>query len=195
LLKIKLFIYFTVELKRGKMEKAKISFLILFISTFQLFPQQENSKPQFDIFSFEKKVELTGTPEQVFDLATGDISGWWDHTFSDNPKKFFIEPKPGGGFYEIFDDEGNGVLHATVIYAHRGRMLRFEGPLGLSGNAVQMVTTYQFEPLGIDSTLMKVEVHAAGEFNKGLPAIVEKVWEHFIFERFKPYVENKLKKD
>jgi len=42
---------------------------------------------------------------------------------------------------------------------------------------------------------MKVEVHAAGEFNKGLPAIVEKVWEHFIFERFKPYVENKLKKD
>ena len=35
----------------------------------------------------------------------------------------YIEPRPGGGFIEIFDDEGNGVLHATVIYADRGKLL------------------------------------------------------------------------
>lgn len=172
----------------------KIFLAILLVLNIQTFSQGTN-KPHYDIFSFKKKVELPGTPEQIFDLATGDISGWWDHSFSKNPKKFYIEPKPGGGFYEIFDDEGNGVLHAKVIYAHRGKLLRFDGPLGLSGFAVQLVTTYHFEPIGSDSTLMNVEVHGSGELKDGLPAVVEKVWEHFIFERFKPYVENKMKKN
>jgi hypothetical protein len=171
--------------------------LILILFSIDLFAQQEEKeKPHFDIFSFDKEVTLPGTPEQIFDAATGDISGWWDHSFSGNPKKLFIEPKPGGGFYEIFDDQGNGVLHATVIYSQRPNMIRFDGPLGLSGRAVQIVTTYEFSEFGKDSTLMKVSVHGSGEMEEGMPAIVEKVWEHFIYDRFKPYVEagNHLKK-
>jgi hypothetical protein len=149
----------------------------------------QEPKPKYDVFSFDKEVKLSGTPEIIFDAVTGDISGWWDHSFTENPKEFFIEPTPGGGFWEIFDDEGNGVLHATVIYANRGKMLRFDGPLGLSGKAIQVVTTYHFEPVGNDSTLFKVSVHAAGEVDEGIPAIVERVWEHFIFEQLKPYIE------
>lgn len=165
---------------------------ILIISISQLVFSQETEKPKsrYNIFSFEKEVTLPGTPVQIFDAATGDISGWWDHSFSENPKKFFIEAKPGGDFYEIFDDEGNGVLHATVIYSKRPEMIRFDGPLGLSGRAVQVVTTYKFSESGKDSTLMKVSVHGSGEMEEGMPAIVEKVWEHFIFERFKPYIES-----
>jgi len=151
--------------------------------------EDQKVKPKYDVFSFDKEVTLPGTPEVIFDAVTGDISGWWDHHMSENPQEFFIEPAPGGGFLEIFDDEGNGVLHASVIYADRGKMLRFDGPLGLSGKAIQVVTTYQFEPVGTDSTLFKVSVHAAGEVDEGIPAIVEKVWEHFIFERLKPYIE------
>jgi len=147
-------------------------------------------KPKYDVFSFDKQVTLPGTSEVIFDALTGDISGWWDHSFTDNPKEFYIEPVPGGGFWEIFDDEGNGVLHARIIYADRGKMLRFDGPLGLSGKAIQVVTTYTFEPVGTDSTLFKVSVHAAGEVDEGIPAIVERVWEHFIFEQLKPYVES-----
>jgi hypothetical protein len=37
---------------------------------------------------------------------------------------------------------------------------------------------------------MKISVHGAGEVEDGTPATVEKVWEHFIFERFKPYIES-----
>ena len=151
---------------------------------------QTEEKAKYDVFSFDKQVTLPGTPEVIFDAVTGDISGWWDHSFSDNPNKFFIEPKPGGGFWEIFDDEGNGVLHATVIYADRGKLLRFDGPLGLSGKAIQVVITYEFEPVGSDSTLFKVSVHAAGEVDEGVPEIVEKVWEHFIFDQLKPYIES-----
>ena len=166
------------------------SIILLLIFPATLISQDNQStKPKYDVFSFDKEVTLPGTPEVIFDAVTGDISGWWDHSFTDNPKEFYIEPVPGGGFWEIFDDEGNGVLHATVIYADRGKMLRFDGPLGLSGKAIQVVTTYQFEPVGTDSTLFRVSVHAAGEVDEGIPAIVERVWEHFIFEQLKPYVE------
>jgi hypothetical protein len=164
-----------------------ILFILINYSSF--FAQDESSaKAKYDVFSFDKEVILPGIPEVIFDAVTGDISGWWDHSFTDNPKEFYIEPIPGGGFWEHFDDEGNGVLHARVIYADRGKMLRFDGPLGLSGKAIQVVTTYQFEPVGFDSTLFKVSVHAAGEVDEGIPAIVERVWEHFIFEQLEPYI-------
>jgi hypothetical protein len=169
-----------------------LNFLVLFALLFiSAYAQNELTvKAKYNVFSFDKQVTLPGTPEIIFDAVTGDISGWWDHSFTDNPKEFFIEPVPGGGFWEIFDDEGNGVLHARVIYADRGKMLRFDGPLGLSGKAIQVVTTYQFEPVGSDSTLFKVSVHAAGEVEEGLPAIVERVWEHFIFEQLEPYIKS-----
>jgi hypothetical protein len=164
--------------------------LIIFIAV-QVNAQNENiSKAHYDVFSFEKQVTLPGTPEIIFDAVTGDISGWWDHHMSEHPKKLFIEPKPGGGFWEIFDDKGNGVLHATVIYADRGKLLRFDGPLGLSGKAIQMVTTYKFEPSGSDSTVFKVSVHASGEVEEGIPTLVEGVWEHFIFEQLEPYIKS-----
>jgi hypothetical protein len=164
-------------------------FIFILFTAAIIGQNDQSTKLNYDVFSFEKQVTLPGTPEIIFDAVTGDISGWWDHSFSENPQKFYIEPKPGGGFWEIFDDEGNGVLHATVIYSDRGKMLRFDGPLGLSGKAIQIVTTYQFEPVGTDSTLFKVSLHAAGEVDEGVPAIVESVWNHFIFERFKPYIE------
>jgi hypothetical protein len=163
--------------------------VLLFTLMCSLLTAQDQVKPKYDVFSFDKQVTLPGTPEVIFDAVTGDISGWWDHSFSEHPKKFFIEPKPGGGFWEIFDDEGNGVLHATVIYADRGKILRFDGPLGLSGKAIQVVTTYEFESVGSDSTLFKVSVHAAGEVDEGVPEIVESVWNHFIFERLEPYIK------
>ena len=169
-----------------------ISVVLLFstIAFINLYSQEESSsKARYGVFSFDKEITLPGTPEEIFDAVTGDISGWWDHSFSENPLEFYIDPVPGGGFWEIFDEEGNGVLHATVTGADRGKLLRFDGPLGLAGKAIQMVTTYTFEGIGEDSTLFKVSVHVAGEVTEELPELVESVWDHFIFERLKPYVE------
>ena len=173
------------------MERIIILVTIIFLLSSLLSAQQLNdeSEVKYGAFSFTKEVTLPGTPEVIFDAATGDISGWWDHSVSENPLELYIEPIPGGGFWEFFDDEGNGVLHASVIAADRGKLLRFDGPLGLAGTAIKLVTTYTFEAAGSDSTLMKIFVYGAGEVEDGTPAIVEKVWEHFIFERFKPYIE------
>ena len=139
-------------------------------------------------FAVEHSVVLPGTPEVIYDAITGDISGWWDHSFSKEPLRFYIEPRPGGGFFEIFDEAGNGVLHATVIAAVRGKLLRFEGPLGFSGHAITMVTTWEFEPAGTDSTRLDVKVHCSGEIEEQWVAAVDGVWKHFIVDRFSEYV-------
>lgn len=75
------------------------------------------------------------------------------------------------GLYEIFNESGDGARHAMVIYAERGKMLRMEGPLGLSGQAITLVFTYSLKAW--DDT----------------PDIVKQVWEQFLWEQFIPYIE------
>ncbi len=140
-------------------------------------------------FEVTHNLLLPGTPEQVFDAVTGDISAWWDHTFSPDPLRLYIEPEPGGGFWEIFDEDGNGVLHATVTAAERGKLLRFEGPLGLAGHAIHMVHTYEFTKVDLRTNL-RVIVRATGQVEEGWAEAVDGVWSHFLFERLKPYIES-----
>ena len=161
-------------------------------------PSQDKAQEnilKYGAFSFSDSLTVPGSPNEIYDAMTGDISGWWDHSFSEHPKKFYIEPKPGGSFMEIFDDEGNGIQHAVVNYADRGKLLRFTGPLGLSGHAINFVTTYKYSPVGNDSTKLIVEVNVSGEFQNNWPSLVHSVWKHFIFERFKPYIESRQYKN
>jgi hypothetical protein len=141
-------------------------------------------------FAIEHTITVPGTPDEVFDAITGDISGWWDHHYSETPVRLYIEPVPGGCFCEVFDAAGNGARHATVTYANRGEALRFEGPLGLGGNALMMVHTYEFAAVA-DSTRVTLKVRAFGEIQEGWPAAVNGVWHHFLVERFKPWYERR----
>jgi hypothetical protein len=151
--------------------------------------QAEPKSLPYGAFSFELPVTLPGSPEEIFDAATGEVSGWWDHHFSEKPKAFYLEPKAGGAFMEIFDDQGNGVRHAEVIFCDRPRMIRFEGPLGLTGNALHVVYTYTFEAVGADSTRLTLVARGAGHLEDRWPNAIEAAWKHFLVERFKPYVE------
>lgn len=160
--------------------------LPLFLTT---GPRAQTRELPYGAFAFDLSLSLPGTPDEIFGAITGDISGWWDHSFSGKPFKFYVEPVVGGGFYEYFDDKGNGVRHAVVTYVDRPKVLRMEGPLGLAGNAFQGVYTYKFDPVGADSTRLTLQVQAAGHVEPGWADVVEKVWRHFLIERFKPYVE------
>ncbi len=79
-------------------------------------------------FTFERTVP--GSPRDTYDALTGDISGWWDHTFSGNPQRLYIEPRPGGGFYELFNESGDGIRHAVVTAAERGVAPAVRGSAG-----------------------------------------------------------------
>lgn len=151
--------------------------------------RSETKELKAGAFQVVQEVVLPASPEAVYDAATGDISGWWDHHFSEHPKKLYIEAKPGGGFWEIFDDSGDGVLHATVTFAQRGKVLRMVGPLGLAGRALDMVTTYEFSP-DPAGTKLRVTCNVSGQLDDGLDKIVDAVWRHFIVDRLKPYIES-----
>lgn len=146
-------------------------------------------KKSSDAFAIRIEVILPDTPEAVYDATTGDISGWWDHHFSEKPLKFFIEARPGGGFYEIFDESGDGVLHGTVTWAQRGKSLRLVGPLGLAGNAVTGVWTLTYEPHGEKGTRLTLDGRMSGALEEGWAEVVDSVWNHFLVEQLKPYVE------
>jgi hypothetical protein len=161
--------------------------LVAWLRTVDRSDALEIRELKFGAFAFEQELVVPGTPEIAYNAMTGDVSGWWDHTFSESPEGLVLEANPGGRFYENFG-AGQGAVHASVIYADRGKVLRFDGPLGLSGKALQMVHTFRFEPVG-DSTRITLEVHAAGELEDGWAEAVESVWRHFLVERFQPYVE------
>ena len=163
-----------------------------FLLTLLLFPACASNQQadQSNTFDFEMNFSYPGDPLFIYDHLTGDISDWWDHSFYENPYRLFIEARPGGGFYELFNESGDGAKHATVIYAERGRMLRMEGPLGLSGQAITLVCTYTLNASGKDSTQLKLNVNGAGEFSDETPEIVRQVWEHFLWEQFKPYIDH-----
>lgn len=146
-------------------------------------------------FGVEKEVLVPVPPGEAFDAFTGDISGWWDHSFSDRPDRLVLEPKPGGGFYEWFDQDGNGARHAVVTFAKRGEELHFRGPLGFAslGVAFEMTHTVKFSAVE-GGTRVQVRVRGMGEVADGWPEAVNQVWHHFLVERFEPYVRATLGK-
>lgn len=71
------------------MRLSMISFVILTLIVDLSAQQTDKPKPRCDIFSFNKEVTLPRTPTQIFNAATGDISGWWDHSLK-IPKSFLL---------------------------------------------------------------------------------------------------------
>jgi len=175
---------------RKPIAQAAAMILAAGLSTIPVWSQTASPLKPASVFSFSFEVTLPAPPAEIYDALTGDISGWWDHHFSEKPYRLYIEAKPGGGFMEIFDVSGDGARHATVILAERGKRLRFDGPLGLSGRAVQMVTSYDLAPSGQGATVLTLSVHGSGEIEETVPGLVENVWRHFLVERFKPYIES-----
>ena len=140
-------------------------------------------------FTFSFDAVLDAPVAAAWNAATGDISGWWDHSMSGDPHRLVIEARPGGRFLEEFDAAGDGVVHAEVTYVKSGEMLRMVGPLGLAGHAIDMVTTWTFAPGEAEgATVMTVQVNASGEIHEGWGEIVESTWRHFIVERLAPFV-------
>lgn len=138
-------------------------------------------------FVVRKEARVPCTPEEAYDAFTGDISPWWDHHFSPTPTRFVIEPRPGGHMLELVDERGDGIVHAEVTCAVRGRRLVFRGPLGTHGRATDMVHDLVFRPDG-EETVVALQVHCLGEFDDAGVAAIDRVWDHFLADRFVDYV-------
>ena len=59
---------------------------------------QESSPSQvrpFGAFAFEDSVHVALPPRETFDRFL-EVDAWWDHRFSENPSRFYIDARPGG---------------------------------------------------------------------------------------------------
>ena len=133
--------------------------------------------------AFSAETQLDASPREAFRCFTEKIDQWWHHHFKEKPLALYLEPYPGGRFVEVFDREGGGAVHAHVIYVEPGKELRLEGPLGLSGQAVNLVHTLEFIQDGA-TTRVHLEVRASGDISNDNFAAVQTVWGEFL-DRFR----------
>jgi len=125
-------------------------------------------------------VDVALAPGDAYRVFTDEIHLWWDHHFKEHPYHLRMEARPGGRFVELFDGEGNGAEHARVIVAEAGKMLRFVGPMGLSGKAVEFVHTLSFDPIEGKGTRVSLHLEVIGDLDEETRAVVRQVWEHFL---------------
>jgi uncharacterized protein YndB with AHSA1/START domain len=108
----------------------------------------------------------------------GKPSQWWSsaHTWSGDAKNMRLQLKAGGCFCEVW--KGNSVVHAQVIHAQPGSLLRMQGAFGpLQDMAVTAVLSYQLKKDGTGTKLemtYRVSGNASHKFGS-LAAIVDKV--------------------
>ena len=167
--------------------------LAFFASLFLIGAQDPALLEPFEVQGFNTTitVEIDAPRDVVFEAATGDVTGWWDHSFWPDPAEMVIEPQIGGRFYERFETgSDNGTLHARVIFVRAPEQLRLHGPLGLSGRAVDLVTSWTLtEGETPDTTLVRIDLAMMGDIDAELADVVRSVWVHFIEARLKTYVE------
>ena len=167
--------------------------LAFFASLFLIGAQDPALLEPFEVQGFNTTitVEIDAPRDVVFEAATGDVTGWWDQSFWPDPAEMVIEPQIGGRFYERFEaGSDNGTLHARVIFVRAPEQLRLHGPLGLSGRAVDLVTSWTLtEGETPDTTLFRIDLAMMGDIDAELAGVVRSVWVHFIEARLKTYVE------
>ncbi len=148
--------------------------------------------PEVRAFQFRVEVALSVPPPIAYVRFTEEIGEWWDHSFAERPIALVFEPALGGRFYEIIDERGSVAEHARIFYVEPGSVIRFAGPLGFSGLPVELVHTLRFQAKESGS-VVTLDLAGTGPLAETDIAAIKAVWEHFLVERYVPYVESKAK--
>ena len=80
-------------------------------------------------FEVRRTVSINAPPAKVY-AALIAPAGWWNHTFSGDPKNLYIEPKANGCWCETLPKSKGSVAHMRVIYVEPGSLIRLQGGLG-----------------------------------------------------------------
>lgn len=139
-------------------------------------------------FKIEQEIEINGSPAKVFAKMTGDVMSWWDHGFSENPKRITLEPKLGGRFFEEFDDQGNGAHYATVVYLEKDKKIVLNGPMGIR-TAMTGVISFELVPGKAGGTLLKLSHHAVGDIADEAQKGYDAGWKKLLGTNLKKAVE------
>lgn len=117
---------------------------------------------------------IAAPPEKVWDTIARPAS-WWnkDHSYSGDSANLSVDPRPGGCWCEKL--AGGSVEHARVLYADRGKVLRFAGAFGpLQSGAVTGTLTFALKPQG-QGTAVTISYVVGGFHPNGLTSFAQPV--------------------
>lgn len=158
----------------------RISYLLCSLIAFTSAPSSVQAKvtaTSESHFVVEHEVAVPLDAQSSYRLL-GKPSQWWNsgHTWSGDAKNMSMQLKAGACFCEIW--QGNSVMHAQVITARPGELLRLQGALGpLQDMAVNAVLTFTLkkEQAGT-KVLMSYRVNGNASNNlSAIAPIVDKV--------------------
>lgn len=126
-------------------------------------------------FTSKHVVTVALTPRAAYDRFV-NIGAWWDgaHTYSGDARNLSMTVRNGGAWTERLGG-GDFVEHARVIFAQRGKTLRFSGclgPLQQMGVTCAMTATFAAEGAGTKVTFTTM---AGGYFPGGAAQIATPV--------------------
>ncbi|MCY4143853.1 MAG: ATPase [Gammaproteobacteria bacterium] len=139
-------------------------------------------------FVIESEINISALPTHVFD-ALGELQRWWDpeHSFGRDARNLSLNTSPDGLFLESLGTN-QGVVHARVVDAQRGKLLRLSGALGpLQSLGAHGTLTLRMEPLA-ESTTLTLNYIVIGRNLRGWADAVEQVLSEQLI-RLKSFLE------
>ncbi|MCA9983172.1 MAG: metalloregulator ArsR/SmtB family transcription factor [Anaerolineales bacterium] len=100
---------------------------------------------------------------RLFAGLTLHLSEWWNRTADDQPAPVHLEPKLGGRLYELYTENGDGVLYGTVDQFKQDKLLGLMGTMG-SDTAISLVR-FRLEPLAEGQVSLSFEQRFIGEID------------------------------
>jgi len=137
-------------------------------------------------------ITIEAQPEQVFSALTTGVSMWWGNLYleREDASDLVMEPKIGGRFYERWgrdNHDNKGSLLGTVIAIEKPKLLRLQGPFGMTSVSSVGLVSIELHRLH-DGTHLKFLFNAHGDFDEATKLRYGRGW-HDLLGRLKFFVE------
>jgi uncharacterized protein YndB with AHSA1/START domain len=147
-------------------------------------------RDEFRVADIEMEMNLSATPERVWQGLVNETSAWWGTDFCTSPDalRFVIEPTLGGRAYEDWGN-GEGLTWMTVIGIQAPKMLLMQGSLVREfGGPATTITRFTLEPNGAGTTL-KLSNTNFGALSPEVGGEAKEGWD-YLFNQLKQHVES-----
>ena len=132
--------------------------------------------------------DIAVTPAQLFAALTQHIDKWWTDTRATMYPIVTLEAHVGGRFYERFDEDGNGVLFATVDQLKRDELLGLMGTMG-NETAISLIRI-RLQAIGAMCTQLSLQHRFIGEVESAAYEAFQQSWRGLLGVRLKLFSES-----
>jgi uncharacterized protein YndB with AHSA1/START domain len=142
-------------------------------------------------FDQTQSVTIAAKRAKVWKALTADIGRWWPRTFcSPNAKKFTLEAKIGGRFFEDHGPKG-GLMWGSVITLETNASLTIAADFTPAfGGPGRVYTAFTLEDDGA-GTKLSVRETGSGSLDSNTPGSLADGWRMLLEGQLKPYCEGK----